>query len=122
MLKRRKNLLKFSLRYETDVWGRLIRRNTNNRKIQIILDIIDQYLTKIDKTGTRRKPYQKFIYTIDQYTPARRRARTSFAREYFLIKRKLQKFYCNIKRHQFRRYAKSKTFVLNYKYRSKIPT
>lgn len=119
MLKRRKNVVKFCLRYDVDLWGRLMRRNTNNKKIQVLVEIMKEYVMKRNKSRFR-KYREKFVYRIDKYKPKRRRVRSTFSREMFIMKRKLQKFYCNIKQHQFRRYAKSKTYVLNYKYRTSV--
>jgi len=63
----------------------------------------------------KKRKNNSFIYRIDYSDPQRKRAKTSLARELFLVKTKLLKFYNNIKKYQIRRYANTKTFKLKFK-------
>lgn len=65
----------------------------------------------------RRRRYSRKVYEfrIDYVDPQRRKAKTSFSRELFLIKNKLLRYYANIKKHQLRQYANTNTFKLKFK-------
>lgn len=58
----------------------------------------------------KRFKRQSFVYRIDIEEPRRRRLKTTFSRDLFLINRKLRSFYANIKRLQLRRYANNSKF------------
>jgi len=74
-----------------------------------------KHLTKIINTKKLKAKRKPFLYRIDYADPKRKRAKTSLARELFLVKTKLLKFYNNIKKDQIRRYANTKTFKIKFK-------
>ncbi len=65
--------------------------------------------------SNKKKRFRKFVYRIDINEPKRKRLKTTFSRELFILNKKLRSFYGNIKRFQLRKYALNKTYNFKLK-------
>ncbi len=130
ILKRKKRYLQLSLRYDSDLFRKVCNGNPNYRKSKILnqeffYTIKNPKLRYLWNKGPMRAsvrysivPRTKFAYNISANTPPRRRRQRGFSRDLFVAFQRIRYFYFNIKRHQWRLYAKRKAYnrMFRYKY------